>query len=303
MRCALVALLLNLSPSLVFSQAEDACLTRRIFVYLRDSKDRTALVHLEAKNFSGQVNRRPVEIRVAEPWVQPRRVAILLDVSGSMKEVTEAVIVAARSFAGQLNSSTSCEVVIFDQQIEARTECSADRAALLADARNVKPKHGRTAIYDVISEVINHWGDASSNDVIFLISDGGDNASKIKIEEISRLVIKTGVRMPALLVEDSRIASQEEDEGKANVGALCNESGADFLVIDKAEFKSNLKGIVYDTPVLTNAVINSYRLTIHLPEPLHQAKSWALKLENIPPELKNRKYKLFYPQKLAACNP
>jgi VWA domain containing CoxE-like protein len=124
------------------------------------------------------------------PDSRPRRIVILIDISGSMAGPSSASWNVVAQFVRDLASDDSLNVrfalVLFSDHVVETTDFSQDRAAvdrrlkaISADPTFLKQYvHGRTALYDALHAGFQLLRNPSSADSLLVITDGGDTNSK-----------------------------------------------------------------------------------------------------------------------------
>ena len=215
----------------------------------------------------------------------PRRIVIALDASGSMRDVWRLELFAAE---GLLNSDrdSSFALLTFSTQIDRRIDFTQDRKKLLKDLAelevpsNGNPK-GMTALRDGLAAAVDLLQPVQSGDAVFLVSDGGDNASQLKDSPLKDALVRSGVRLFALITgEDfrgSRSITNEEIGGPEWVRGLVAATGGDSTIfqvgVDSASTfsprfhapvklsKHGQQVVSFATEGFNKEIIDLYRLT------------------------------------------
>jgi len=121
----------------------------------------------------------------------PATVGFIIDNSGSMRAKRADVVNAVLVFAGASRSDDEMFVVNFNEQvylglpppIEFTNDLSEIRSALLGAA-----PAGLTALYDALATGIAHLKTGTRDrKALVLMSDGGDNASRLRLDEVVEL--------------------------------------------------------------------------------------------------------------------
>jgi Ca-activated chloride channel family protein len=143
---------------------------------------------LTAKNFEIIDNGQSQAITFFEQQDTPVTVGLLIDHSGSMGPKLSAVAAAISSFAQSSNPQDQMFVIdfgdtvsigLFDGQSFTNDPAQIEHAITSVWAR------GRTALYDAIAEGITHLKLGKWNKrALIIVSDGGDNASHYKLNQI-----------------------------------------------------------------------------------------------------------------------
>jgi von Willebrand factor type A domain len=139
----------------------------------------------------------------------PRRVVILLDASGSMSGETEAggkwtlALRVAGEFVSDAPESETVSLIVFAGEILNTVGFSEDRNAILNELKKLAPgfkalskkANKDTALWDAISAGADMLGPSNSGDVIYAITDGGDNESKERAGLAERKLIERQIRL------------------------------------------------------------------------------------------------------------
>jgi VWFA-related protein len=122
----------------------------------------------------------------------PVTVGLVMDDSGSMESKRPEVITAGLAFAGVSNPRDEIFVVNFDDEVRLGLPGNvpfSDNAELLRSALSHDRPAGRTSLYDAVASALSHLESGRRDKkALVVISDGGDNASKITFPELLRLI-------------------------------------------------------------------------------------------------------------------
>jgi VWFA-related protein len=109
----------------------------------------------------------------------PSDIALLVDTSGSMREVREAVRIAAPAFAAALRAADRAMIVSLDKRIRVLSEFTRDREALQRALARVGPGGG-TRLYDALALVaVDRLSRVPGRKAIILLTDGVDTQSQL----------------------------------------------------------------------------------------------------------------------------
>jgi Ca-activated chloride channel homolog len=117
-------------------------------------------------------------------------VALVIDVSNSMhegsKEVSKMDIAkaAAREIMRLLKPGDQLMLVTFDTRVKVISELTSDLSKVQSAVSDLKPSYGRTAMWDAIHAAAEVMNAVEGRKVMYVCSDGLDNASKLKVEEV-----------------------------------------------------------------------------------------------------------------------
>jgi Ca-activated chloride channel family protein len=137
----------------------------------------------------------------------PASVGFLIDNSNSMRDSRERVIASSVAFAKNADPRDEIFVLTFNEQVrrawgpaivsETRPELFASAMATAITA------HGMTAIYDGILDGLTRLERAKhTRQVLIVVSDGGDNASRAKLDEVQRRVHESDATVYTVALTD-----------------------------------------------------------------------------------------------------
>jgi VWFA-related protein len=118
----------------------------------------------------------------------PVTVGLVLDNSGSMGPKCAEVIAAALAFARSSNPQDQMFVVNFNEHVWLGLPSNmpfTDQTAQLQVALSTFKTDGETALYDALAAALEHLKKGNRDKkVLIVVSDGGDNASRYKLNQI-----------------------------------------------------------------------------------------------------------------------
>ncbi|HEY2931361.1 MAG TPA: VWA domain-containing protein [Acidobacteriota bacterium] len=152
--------------------------------------------NLKASDFQLTENGEVKQISVVQQRDIPLNACIMVDTSWSIGWLVDNVVkTASQFFQGLTKDKTS--VVYFSE----RPRVVRDWSTQIDDVpfRNVKLE-GRTALYDSLLWVMNqHFKDVYGKKLVFLITDGIDNASRASIQEVFKTAREKGIVVYAIM--------------------------------------------------------------------------------------------------------
>lgn len=182
-----------------------------------------------SRNFEIRVDGIPVAPFSTK--ASPKRVALLLDVSASMRSRLDVAVSLATEIVKKLQPSDQVTFAAFASKEELSTGPTTDRNALLSSIQSASVPKGtkslRTAMRNAIAQIL---GGDNHYDAMVLFTDGGDNASKTKDGALRKMVESSDVRIFAFLFVDDNFATPEEAQGSSAVKELVNLSGGIALL-------------------------------------------------------------------------
>jgi VWFA-related protein len=158
----------------------------------------------------------------------PVRVAVLFDISGSMRVGTKAVDAkqTARQIFSSLKQGDQAALFAFDTQLQKVTDFTADFKGLESKVDVVDPPFGQTSLYDAIAETAKAIGLSSGEKgspqraAIVVITDGIDTKSRLTAPEVS--AIASSIDVPVYLVA---VMSPVDDPRNGDYGTGSMSSG------------------------------------------------------------------------------
>ncbi len=131
--------------------------------------------------------------------------------------------------------NTSVALLIFGDNIYEQRDFSesaeiiADRLReITSDSANARKEvRGRTALLDTIMVALHLLAPPRSDDVIYAITDGGDNSSHVRQDQVERALVSSGVRFYASIVNSAspRGPTPEELKGPDQLRELADATG------------------------------------------------------------------------------
>src|SRR3989442_665859 len=223
---------------------DDPCLHRTVPVTILDPAGRF-VTNLSTADFQAKFRGKPVEILGMNGDTNPRRVLILLDVSGSMLATDRDKWLSALEVAGDavvhLPVETQVGLTVFDERILESVDFSAGRKAiaakiiaLKAGSKAVPSKTRRTALWDSLLKVLSLLGQLGPGGAVYLISDGGDNLSKASPRQVEDAFLQAGARLfTFLLITQSQLGYllTDEQEGLNALKDISESTGGDHIVL------------------------------------------------------------------------
>jgi VWFA-related protein len=211
---------------------------------VRDKKGRF-VPHLSREDFivveGGE--RRPIVGFNAEAD-GPVKVAVLFDISGSMRVGTKAVDAqqAARHLFSSLKKDDQAALFAFDTQLEKVTGFTTDFKGLEARVDKVEPPFGQTSLFDAIAETAKAVADSvgggtgrvPQRSAIVVLTDGIDTKSRLTAQEVS--AIASSIDVPVYIiavmspVDDPRNPDYGTGALSSGLTDLARWTGGDFFI-------------------------------------------------------------------------
>jgi hypothetical protein len=194
-----------------------------------------AVRDLTKDNFRVKVNGHPAALLDARYSLAPRRIVILLDVSGSMVNGTGSrKWQIARDAVGDLLASTPADVQLalltFSSRIGDVFDFPHGRSSITTwlnsgpSQRSTVKALPETAFFDAVAAAAKLLDPARDGDVIYVITDGGDNRSHLSDADEKKRLLQSHIRLFAFLFAEE-MPTPEESSGADSVVNLARDTG------------------------------------------------------------------------------
>jgi len=151
----------------------------------------SVVTNLGERDFQVYENGVPQHIQLFKNEDIPVAVGLVIDHSASMSPKLAEVTAAARAFVRSSNREDEVFVVNFNEIASLGLPPSVrftDSTADLERAIMASPTRGQTALYDAIARALEQLQTGSrEKKVLIVVSDGGDNASKLGLDQVMKL--------------------------------------------------------------------------------------------------------------------
>jgi Ca-activated chloride channel family protein len=165
------------------------------------------------------------KLTVFEERDTPVTIGLVVDHSRSMGSKLPDVVTAVSSFALSSNPQDEMFVVDFNDDVSIelmRGKIFSHDAKELGAALTAVSAQGRTALYDAVSEGLQHLLDGHlQKKALIIISDGGDNASHLKYSQ----VLAQARQSQALIYSIALVGASGEEENPKILQRLCRDTG------------------------------------------------------------------------------
>ncbi|MGH9494365.1 MAG: VWA domain-containing protein [Candidatus Sulfotelmatobacter sp.] len=260
-----------LHPSLAQQTPADTTqVSRSIIANVIDSHGH-AVDDLRKENFALFLNGKPAALSSARYNVAPRRIVVLLDVSGSMEGTItngkwKLAEEAARELLSQREDHAQIAMVTFASEVQKIYDFQQGRTAIskwLVDNadRPANGKRRKTALFDALGWALKLFGAAQQGDAIYAITDGGDNASSLAARQIQKVILQSGVRVFALLFVAPGLSPREE-QGENDFAGMIRDSGGQAFIISGRPVHG-IWGAQYDYDRLNRENVKTYAANLN----------------------------------------
>jgi hypothetical protein len=258
---------------------------------------------LAKENFRLRLDGKPVAILDARYSFAPRRIVILLDMSGSMtEEAGSAKWLIARETVDDLltaaPTATQIAMLTFASNVRDTFNFVNSRSVItnwLSKGPGQQPNlkyPAKTALFDAILTGLKFLSPVQSGDAVYVITDGGDNASQATLAQTKAALLGSGVRLFAFLFDvplpapDDPITVVQEDSGQDSLRMMVDDSGGSVFSI--AGLRRPHRVPSWDYEYIYNKE-NRERLSLYAKELNVQVNGfWMLELAEQPPTKESR---------------
>jgi VWFA-related protein len=195
----------------------------------------TLVSNLGEQDFQVYENGVPQHIQLFKNEDIPVAVGLVIDHSTSMRPKLAEVTAAARAFVRSSNREDQIFVVNFNEIASLGLPPSirfTDSAAELEYAISDQSARGQTALYDAIAKALEQLETASRDKkVLIVVSDGGDNASRRKLDEVMKLAERSSAVIYTIGVFDQ----DDEEKNPGVLNRLARATGGEAFLPGKLE--------------------------------------------------------------------
>jgi von Willebrand factor type A domain len=162
---------------------------------------------------------------------------------------------------------------------------------------NVKPQH-RTALYDAVSQASLLFKSVQFGDVIYVVTDGGDNHSSVRLPRLEDELVTRGVRVFVFLINGpyAKFLTPEEREGPVNMRELAEKTGGGFIALASKEWFTKPEAASMAKSI-REQVAAPNRMELQLTSPLSKPAKLSVKFPSEP-----KAYTIVYPRLLEPCS-
>lgn len=229
-----------------------------------DDKGHT-VTDLTEKDFRVWEDGVPQTINAFQHQDEPVSMGILVDNSGSMRDKRAAVNAAAFHLLQDSNPQDSAFVVNFSDRAYLDQGFTSSLAALDRGLSRFD-SHGPTALYDAVAASADELskGAKQRKQVLLIITDGADNASRLDLQQVIRRVQALGgpvVYTIGLLYDDN---TNESREARHALETLSQETGG------VAYFPTSLGDVDRIASDVARDIRNQYTIAYHSTKPASQ---------------------------------
>ncbi|MCZ2075809.1 MAG: VWA domain-containing protein [Bryobacterales bacterium] len=157
-------------------------------------------------------------------------VGLVFDTSGSMRGKMDKARLAARAFWQAANPEDEVFLVTFSDRAELQEDFTSDIADIQSRLLFAAPK-GKTALIDAVDLAMRHLKSArNTRKALLVISDGGDNNSRLSKSELLRYAKEADVQIYGIGIHHGS-SSPEEMSGPLLLEDLARATGGQHFIV------------------------------------------------------------------------
>ena len=269
------------------------------------TKDGLLVRGVSADHLALKIHGQKAKINSLGLDVTPRRVVLLLDTSGSMAggspRAWQLVPELGAYAVNTIPPDASVAVGSIGEVPKIGDFGDRAQAGARALALTRKSIQGRTPLFDSIHLALLKLGQPHFGDVIYLVTDGGDNHSKLTETQILRELAEHGTRIFALLVSNKQPLTEEQQVGPVVMEDLVKQSGGHLMFIPWTSIgPSHRADLLKVAPLIQSDIGTSYRMEVSLTKPIRKVVSLQVRYTG-PDQRLARNSTWIYPQRIAPC--
>jgi hypothetical protein len=267
-----------------------------------------------ANDFLAKVRRNEVLIEAIGPPPPTRRFVFVLDRSGSMTHnpsLNAPIKLGLENALSTIKSTDAVAFVVFAGRDSQQTEFLKPELAemkipgMLAWKPEVKGGGLRTPLWDNIHVAVQMLAPHKAGDVVVVISDGGDNSSKLDIFRVEDELKRVGITLLAMVTSslletpEGLLETPEDEQGRRSLAELAEATGGTAATLYQQRPDAEPIGIwqAHPNPVISQLAYQ-FSFDLDLP-PIHKPEDWNLSVKS--PEMQNSIH-LFYSRTLYPCS-
>ncbi len=209
----------------------------------------------------------------------PVSVGLVFDSSGSMANKIRESADAAAAFFKTANTGDEFFLVEFGEKPKLMMPFTLDSDQIYRQIARTKA-FGRTSLIDAIHLALVQMKNArNSRKAIVLLSDGGDNRSRLTREEIKSALLESEIQVYAMGLFDSLKHTPEEKNGPQLLDELAVQSGGRLFTVDRIDDLDTVSATI------GTALRNEYLLGYVPSNPSRDGKYRHVKVSIVSPQV------------------
>ncbi len=280
--------------------------TRTVPANLLDLKDFRPVPAVDVDRLHGSLGNNPAVISKVDK-IKSNRILLLIDVSASQERDSAFLQSQLELLLEKTPPGSPIAYGFFHDRTFGLSRFFTDPKEVMAASaslRNMKPK-GHTALFDAVHEGLKLFQTPLPGDSILVLSDGGENHSKITKESLAKELGARGVRFFAILQTHGNPIAPEDTEGPQALNTLARQTGGAVYTFPTSEVtwndkKSRMEMVDAVRTFWLEGVGAGYLLTVEAPTDPKKNERLKIQLDKgSDARLKN--VTVLYPRYLPPC--
>jgi hypothetical protein len=247
---------------------------RRVVLVNVLDRDGNQVPGLSAANFRGKMRGTPVTILSAALDAEPRRIALVMDTSGSLTGQSggEAAFAAARDLVSSLTPQHRVAVFSVAAGVKMHSNLTNDRATLRSALGEAHDRPGGpSALLDGLSRLSGVLADSALGDAICLFTDGEDTASRSDEAEVIATVAGRGVRVFVVRTNKARPQDTAYLIASSWISDVTKATGGSHYALEELQKDGSARSFA-------SMMTAGYRLEVQLPGKANKPGKWKLEV-------------------------
>jgi hypothetical protein len=287
---------------------------------------------LTAQNFTGELRGKPIKVASVTALSEPRKIVVVLDGSEGMRDADSGKWAMAQAVVGHIveNGPRDAEYTVAIAGTEEKRLVRGHAmepiflnkfSDLFQGIPMATHKARRAPIFDVIQGGLALLENSEPGDVVFLVTDGGEESSRVKARDIQRELVVRGVRLFAVTLPmryERQVSVIRPGSGDTSYDEIAEAtdfletariSGGGILRIlpkkgnNEWSFKfTDEQRIAVATSLqrLYLQMMHAYRLELAPGAPVERSTTWKLKVTS-PGEVPSKSLRVAHPTYIYPC--
>jgi hypothetical protein len=258
---------------------------------------------LRAEDLKVEADGKQVPILSFSFDTHARHIVLMVDSSGSVtppQQTGWGLGIPAAAFAAYvLPASASAQLVTFSDELRRESSDFENRKTVqervFALAKR-QPK-GRTSLFDSVHQAVAEFKELRFGDAIYVVTDGGDNKSRLSGKKVMEELVSRGIRAFVFLIQGHPALTEEEQSGASDMYGFAESTGGAVVRItsDDPTGREQLDNLA---PQIMAQVQGVYRLELGISE---VKKQYRVKVEFVDRDRKHNTRNFVYSQQIAPC--
>ena len=258
---------------------------------------------LRAEDIKVEADGKQVPILSFSFDTHARRIVLMVDSSGSVtppQQTGWGLAIPAAAFAAYvLPASASAQLVTFSDELRRESSDFENRKTVqervFALAKR-QPK-GRTSLYDSVYQALAEFKELHFGDAIYIVTDGGDNKSRLSGKKVVEELVSRGSRAFVFLIQGHPPLTEEERSGASDMYGFAESTGGTVVRITSND-PAGREQLDNLAPQILAQVEGVYRLELGIP---HLGKPYRVKVEFADRDRKHSTRNIVYSQQIVPC--